>query len=99
METAAAAAERGPLDPVVSMVPGNFFEAASSNRNMLQVVFFAIFAGIALLMIPREKAKPLLDLFESLNDMIIRMVEIIMLICSYRESLPDGGNDHKYCWR
>jgi len=79
METAAAAAERGPLDPVVSMVPGNFFEAASSNRNILQVVFFAIFAGIALLMIPREKAKPLLDLFESLNDMIIRMVEIIML--------------------
>ena len=79
METAARAAERGPLDPLVDMVPGNVFLAASNNRNMLQIVFFAIFAGIALLMIPKEKARPLLDLFDSLNDMIIKMVEIIML--------------------
>ena len=79
VETAARAAERGPLDPLVDMVPGNVFLAASNNRNMLQIVFFAIFAGIALLMIPKEKARPLLDLFDSLNDMIIKMVEIIML--------------------
>ena len=79
METAARAAERGPLDPLVDMVPGNVFLAASNNRNMLQIVFFAIFAGIALLMIPKEKARPLLDFFDSLNDMIIKMVEIIML--------------------
>jgi len=79
METAARAAERGPLDPLVDMVPGNVFLAASNNRNMLQIVFFAIFAGIALLMIPKEKARPLLDLFDSLNDMIIKMVEVIML--------------------
>lgn len=79
MDTAAAAAERSPLQPIVDMVPGNVFFAASNNRNMLQIVFFAIFAGIALLMIPREKAKPLLDLFESLNDLVIRMVEIIMI--------------------
>jgi len=79
MDTAAAASERSPLQPIVDMVPGNVFFAASNNRNMLQIVFFAIFAGIALLMIPREKAKPLLDLFESLNDLVIRMVEIIMI--------------------
>jgi Na+/H+-dicarboxylate symporter len=79
METAARAAERGPLDPLVDMVPGNVFLAASNNRNMLQIVFFAIFAGIALLMIPKEKARPLLDFFDSLNDMIIKMVEVIML--------------------
>jgi Na+/H+-dicarboxylate symporter len=42
-------------------------------------VFFSIFAGITLLMLPREKAAPLLAVFESLNDMIIRMVHIIML--------------------
>jgi len=79
MENAARAAERGPLDPLVDMVPGNVFFAASNNRNMLQIVFFAIFAGIALLMIPKDKARPLLDFFDSLNDVIIKMVEIIML--------------------
>ncbi len=79
MANAAQAAERGPLEPLVNMVPGNVFFAASNNRNMLQIVFFAIFAGIALLMIPKEKARPLLDFFDSLNDVIIKMVEIIML--------------------
>lgn len=77
--TAEAAADRSPLQPLVDMVPGNLFDAASSNRNMLQIVFFAIFAGIGLLMIPKKKAKPLLELFDSLNDLIIRLVEIIML--------------------
>jgi len=79
LETAAAATDQSPLQPLVNMVPSNFFAAAGSNRNMLQIVFFAIFAGIGLLMIPKAKAKPMLDLFDSLNDLIIRMVEIIML--------------------
>lgn len=79
MANAAEAAERGPLDPLVNMVPSNVFFAATNNRNMLQIVFFAIFAGIALLMIPKDKARPLLDFFDSLNDLIIKMVEIIML--------------------
>ncbi len=77
--TAAKAADRGPLEPLVNMVPGNVFFAATNNRNMLQIVFFAIFAGIALLMIPKEKSRPLLEFFDSLNDLIIKMVEIIML--------------------
>ena len=79
MQNAAQAAERGPLDPLVNMVPGNVFFAATNNRNMLQIVFFAIFAGIALLLIPNEKSRPLLDFFDSLNDLVIKMVEIIML--------------------
>ncbi len=77
---AQAAQQRGPLAPLVDMVPDNIFGAASSNRNMLQVVFFSIFAGIALLMIPGDKAAPLLAFFESLNDLIIKMVQLIMVM-------------------
>lgn len=73
------AQERGPLQPLVDMVPENFFGAAGENRNMLQIVFFAIFAGIGLLMIPHDRAKPLLAFFESLDDLVIKLVEIIML--------------------
>lgn len=78
-EAAESAKQRGPLQPIVDIVPENFFGAASNNRNMLQVVFIAIFFGIGLLLIDKEKARPLIGLFDSLNDLVIRLVEIIML--------------------
>jgi len=73
------AQNRGPLQPIVDMVPPNFFEAASDNGSMLQIVFVAILIGIALLQIPKEKSEPLVQFFESLNALVIRAVEIIML--------------------
>ena len=71
---------RGPLQPLVDMVPSNFFNSASSNRNMLQVVFMAIFIGIGLIQIPKEKSKPVQQFFESLTDVVIKLVDIIMLM-------------------
>ena len=71
---------RGPLQPIVDMVPSNFFSSASSNRNMLQVVFVAIFVGIGLIQIPKDKGKPVLDFFEGLNDVVIKLVDLIMLM-------------------
>ena len=72
--------DRGPLQPVVDMVPNNFFSSASSNRNMLQVVFVARFVGIGLIQIPKDKGKPVLDFFEGLNDVVIKLVDLIMLM-------------------
>jgi Na+/H+-dicarboxylate symporter len=77
-DMAASAKERGPLQPLVDVVPTNFFDSASDNGNMLQVVFVAIFIGIGLLLIPKEEAQPLLSVFESLNELIIKLVEVIM---------------------
>ena len=77
-QQADATKERGRLQILVDIVPNNFFASASNNRNMLQIVFFAIFVGIGLIMLPREKAKPLLDVVDSLNDLIIKLVDIIM---------------------
>ena len=72
--------DRGPLQPIVDMVPNNFFSSASSNRNMLQVVFVAIFVGIGLIQIPKDKGKPVLDFFEGLNDVVIKLVDLIMFM-------------------
>ena len=72
--------DRGPLQPIVDMVPSNFFSSASSNRNMLQVVFVAIFVGIGLIQIPKDKGKPVLDFFEGLNEVVIKLVDFIMLM-------------------
>ena len=71
---------RGPLQPIVDMVPSNFFSSASSNRNMLQVVFISIFLGLGLIQIPKNKGKPVLEFFEGLNDVVIKLVDLIMLM-------------------
>ncbi len=72
--------DRGPLQLLEDIVPSNFFSSASSNRNMLQVVFVAIFVGIGLIQVPKDTAKPLLDMFEGLNAVVIRLVDLIMLM-------------------
>ncbi len=77
-EGAEEAMERGPLQPLVDMVPSNFFSSASNNRNMLQVVFVALLFGIALLLLPAEKARPMIQFFDSLNEAVIKIVELIM---------------------
>ncbi|MCY4158978.1 MAG: dicarboxylate/amino acid:cation symporter, partial [Bacteroidetes bacterium] len=79
-ESAASAEERGPLQAFVDMVPRNIAAAASNNRNMLQVVLIAVLFGISLLLIPAEKARPLLGIFESLTAAVIKLVELIMWI-------------------
>ncbi len=72
--------EKGPLQPLVDMVPENIFAASTDNRAMLQIVFFAILFGIGLIQVESKKAKPMLDFFESANDVIINMVDLIMLM-------------------
>ena len=75
--------DSGPLDFVVDMVPENVFSALSNNKLMLQVIFLSIFLGISLLLIGEKSAKPLKDVFDSLNDVVLKMVDLIMLIAPY----------------
>ncbi len=72
--------ERGPLQMIVDIVPTNFFDSASDNRNMLQVVFVAVLFGIGLIQLPTDKSKPLLDVFDALSHAVIRLVDLIMLM-------------------
>jgi len=80
LEAAQEVKERSVLQPIVDMVPSNFFSSASNNRNMLQVVFVAIIMGIALIQIPKDKARPVLDFMEGINDLVIKLVDNIMLM-------------------
>jgi Na+/H+-dicarboxylate symporter len=74
------AKERGPLQPLVDIVPQNIIGAAGNNRNMLQVVFFALFIGIGLILVRNERTEVVLQFFQGLNDVIIKLVDVIMLI-------------------
>jgi Na+/H+-dicarboxylate symporter len=77
-ETAAKSQQQSPLQPVVDMVPENIVLSLSDGKLMLQVIFFALFFGIAMLYLPRERTQTLIDVFGGINDVFIRMVELIM---------------------
>lgn len=82
-ETAKEQKEAGPLKPLEDLVPENIFESATSNRNMLQVIFFAVFFGIGLILIPEEKGATVKKFFDGFNEVILKMVDLIMLAAPY----------------
>jgi proton glutamate symport protein len=75
--------EAGPLQALVDLVPSNIVGAASNNGNMLQVIFFALFFGISLIMIPEASATPVKAFFDGLNDVILKMIDLIMALAPY----------------
>lgn len=70
--------EQGPLNFLNDIVPSNIVSAASNNSSILQVIFFAILFAAAILLIPQEKARPVVEFFDGLNEVILRMVGIII---------------------
>jgi len=80
LEEATRQKESGPLKFLEDMVPDNAVAAMGDNRLMLQVIFFTIFMGISMLLIGEKKAKPLKKFFDSLNEVVLKMVDLIMLI-------------------
>ena len=78
LETADNAKESGPLQPLVDIVPQNFFKALGDNGLMLQVIFFGLFFGISLLFIPNEKSKPVIEVVDSIMEVFLKMVDLVM---------------------
>ncbi len=75
--------QAGPLQPLVDIIPENIFGAASENSNMLQVIFFALLFGIGLILIPEKKAKPVIDFFDGVNEVILKIIDLIMLFAPF----------------
>ena len=70
--------DSGPLQMMIDVVPDNFFYSASNNRNMLQIIFFSILFGVGLVLSSPKKSAPVKKAFDGLNEIIIKIVEIIM---------------------
>ena len=83
--------EDGPLQFIVDMVPSNFIQATGNNKNMLQVIFFAILFGIAMVMLPKEKTSVVKGFFDGVNDIILQIVDLIMLTAPYGVFALLGG--------
>lgn len=78
MESAKQTKDAGPLQFIVDMVPSNIFLSLNNNGLMLQVIFFAIFFGLVLIMIPADKAAPMIAFVDSGNEVFLKMVDVVM---------------------
>lgn len=70
--------EAGPLAFLIDMVPSNIFVSLADNKLMLQIIFFAIFFGVVLLMIDKKKADNVAGIVDGFNEVFLKMVDIVM---------------------
>ena len=73
----------GPLQPLIDIVPDNFFKALTDNGSMLQVIFFSILIGIGIILIKEEDSKPVVGFFKGMNGVILKIIDLIMLAAPY----------------
>lgn len=83
LDVAQKAAERGPLTFLEDIVPGNIFYSLQDNKSMIQIIFFAVFFGIAVLFFPADKSLVLCDLVEVITGVFIKMVDLVMRLAPF----------------
>lgn len=86
----AAAAEQAadffsgsPLQVIVGMVPENIVLSMTSNRDLLEVIMFALAFGVALTLIPRERGAPVAAVLDGVNEAMTRLISLLMAIAPY----------------
>jgi Na+/H+-dicarboxylate symporter len=72
-----------PLQFIVDMVPSNIFLSLTDNKSMLKIIFFAVFFGIILVLIPKKESSPIINLVDSFNAIFLKMVDVVMLAAPY----------------
>ena len=83
MEAATQVNNQGPLQFLVDIVPQNIIHASTSNKNMLQVIFFALLFGVAMIILPDEKTHYVRGFFDGVNEIILQIVDLIMKMAPY----------------
>lgn len=80
----------GMTAPSLQKLPQQFLTLLPSNplssmveSNMLQIVIFACVVGVALVMMEREKAKPMLDLLAALQEVCMTVVKWAMWLAPW----------------
>lgn len=81
-----------PLQFLVDIVPTNVFSALTDVKNMLQIIFFGVLFGVALLMIPTVSSDPVSKVISGINDTFLKMVDIIMNAAPYFVFALMAGN-------
>jgi len=82
VRTLGAGERPGVIEMLVDIIPDNPGDAFV-KANMLQIIFLAMFMGVVISFLDRDKMKPVLSFFEAINDIMIRIVEIVIRLAPY----------------
>lgn len=83
IEEAMSQKDRGPLQPLIDLIPENIFMSATDNGNMLQVIVVVILFGIALILVDPKKSEPVTRVIAGLNEAVLKLIDMIMLTAPY----------------
>ena len=70
--------EESPLQFLVDMVPDNVFQALGNNSKMLQIIFFALLFGVALVVVGPSKTPSVVRFFQQMNLILLKIIDFIM---------------------
>jgi Na+/H+-dicarboxylate symporter len=73
------AAKPGAVDILVNIIPTNPIKALAEG-DMLQVIFLALVFGLALTLIPEQRAGPVLKVLEGINETVMKVIRLAMLL-------------------
>jgi len=79
----AESSDHSPLRFIVDIVPDNIISAMGDNSQMLQIIFFAILFAVAMILLKESQVRTVKYIFDGLNDIIIKIIELIMLFAPY----------------
>jgi Na+/H+-dicarboxylate symporter len=74
---------RGPLQPLIDLVPDNIFNSMTDNKNMLSVIFFVILFGIGMVLAGEKQVRHMKGFIDGLNEVVMRIIDMIMLYAPY----------------
>ncbi|WP_412502553.1 dicarboxylate/amino acid:cation symporter [Shewanella chilikensis] len=69
----------GVMDTFIGMIPTNVFESLTGG-NILQILVFSIFFGIALTKVKGDGAKPILGALNAITEAMVWMINCVMLV-------------------
>jgi DAACS family dicarboxylate/amino acid:cation (Na+ or H+) symporter len=70
------------IETFVNIIPRNPV-AAAANGDMLGLIFFSLVLGIALTMMARERAAPLVGVLESISEAVMLMIGFAMKVAPF----------------
>ncbi len=72
-----------PLSFIEDMVPTNIFQSLTIDKKILQVIFFAIFFGLTLLYLEKQKITAVVDFVFGMNEVFLKMIDLVMSLAPY----------------
>ena len=78
----AAAESPDPVKNILQIVPENPVDSLAGG-DMLQIIFFALIFGVALTMLKQDKARPVVEVLDTIQQAMILIIHMVMAVAPF----------------